>query len=171
MKIIDKKVSNEFLEKNHIQGKTNSTIAYGSFYGNILVGVMSFKKNDSDNRWELVRFATDNNFVCCGVGGKLFKKFLEDIQPKEVKSFADRRWTVDIENNLYTKIGFQLDKILKPDYKYVFNNKRIHKFNFRKKILHRKYGFDLSMTEKEMTEKINAHRIYDCGLLKYVWEK
>ena len=40
---------------------------------------------------------------------------------------------------------------------------------FRKQILHKKYGFPLSMTEKEMITKLNYHRIWDCGLYKYVW--
>ena len=27
------------------------------------------------------------------------------------------------------------------------------------------------MTEREMTEKLGYSRIYDCGLIKYVWKK
>ena len=48
------------------------------------------------------------------------------------KTFADRRWTLDKDNNLYTKLGFKLTKTLIPDYRYVVGKKRVHKFNFRK---------------------------------------
>ena len=90
-----------------------------------------------------------------------------------MKSFADRRWTLDKNNNLYTKLGFKLDEVLKPDYKYVIENvnKRFHKFNFRKQILHKKYDLPLTMTENEMCNQIKAHKIWDCGLYKYIWKK
>ena len=90
-----------------------------------------------------------------------------------IKSFADRRYTTNENDNLYTKLGFHLDDILKPDYKYVMNGsyERIHKFNFRKNILHKKYGLPLEMTESKMAEAIGAYKIWDCGLYKYVWKK
>ena len=134
---------------------------------------MTFKKeSENSNNWELNRFATNMNYICSGIGGKMFSFFIRKYKPHIIKSFADRRWTTDETNNLYTKIGFRLEKKLKPDYHYMQNSKymRIHKFNFRKQILHKKYGLPLTMTESEMCEKIGAHRVYDCGLLKYVWK-
>lgn len=47
----------------------------------------------------------------------------------------------------------------------------MHKFGFRKNILNKKYGLPLSMTESEMTRELNCSRVYDCGLIKYVWKK
>lgn len=37
--------------------------------------------------------------------------------------------------------------------------------------IRRLIGFDLSLTESQMAEKLNYHKIYDCGLLKYVYDK
>ena len=37
--------------------------------------------------------------------------------------------------------------------------------------LNKKYGFPLSMTESEMARELKCSRVYDCGLIKYVWEK
>ena len=48
---------------------------------------------------------------------------------------------------------------------------RIHKFNLRKKSLHRKYDLSMDMTEKEMTQKTWYAKIWDCGLYKYEWKK
>jgi len=171
VKEITNKEARLFLEKNHIQGFTKSTIYLGCFYNNDIVGAMSFKKerNDSD-KWELTRFASDINKHCVGVAGKLFKCFVENYNPSEIKSFADRRWSTNNEN-LYIKLGFKLDKILKPDYHYVYKGQRIHKFNFRKQKLHKKYGLPLTMTEEEMCKKLNFYRIYDCGLIKYIWNR
>lgn len=44
VKEIDKNISKDFLEKNHIQGFSASTVYLGGFYNNELVGVMTFKE-------------------------------------------------------------------------------------------------------------------------------
>ena len=161
-----------FLEKNHIQGYGKSSVCLSALYNGKIIAVMTFKKFDNGN-WELTRFASDYKYICCGVGGKLFKYFIKKYNPNEVKSFADRRWTVNDEN-LYIKLGFELDGILKPDYRYVYSDKtteRIHKFNFRKNTLNRKYGLPLIMTESKMAKELGYYKIWDCGLYRYVWKK
>lgn len=162
-----------FLEENHIQGFTPSTIYMGCFYKEELVGVMTFLK-EKEFEWNLTRFATSNMYICNGVAGRLFKSFIRTYSPKYVKSFADRRWTLCGQNNLYTKIGFELDSILRPDYRYYmpseYGIERLHKFRFRKDRLYKKYGLSKDLTEREMCEQIGAYRIYDCGLFKYVWK-
>ena len=115
--------------------------------------------------------ATKINYLCHGVCGKLFKVFVDTYTPIEVKSFADRRWTLNADNNLYTALGFKLEDTLKPDYRYVVGLKRLHKFNFRKSILHKKYGLPLTMTESEMCQTLGFDKIWDCGLFKYVWRR
>jgi hypothetical protein len=166
--------ADKFLEEYHIQGKTNSTIYLGAFYENELVAVMLFLK-EKQNNWNLNRFATSDKYYIYGISGKMFKYFKENYVYNVIKSFADRRWTNNMHDNLYTKLGFQLTKILPPDYRY-FNSKvdrykRFHKFLFRKQILHKKYNLPLNMTESEMTEKLGYTKIYDCGLLKYEYKK
>ena len=177
IKEINKDISREFLEKNHIQGACNATIHLGCFYNNELVAVMTFKKEskeENNHNWELTRFATDINKHCVGIGGKIFSYFIQTYETDYIKSFADRRWTLDKDNNLYTKLGFKLDKILEPNYNYIIDGKtRFHKFNFRKQTLLKKYpdsGLTEDMTEYEMTQKLGFYRIWNCGLFKYVWE-
>ena len=165
--------SKDFLDKNHIQGSASATVYLGCYYGEQLVGVMTFKR-EKDNKWELNRFASDINYRCIGVGGKMFSYFVKNYNPEEVKSFADRRWTVDEENNLYIQLGFEFNKYVKPDYKYynpTDGNIRQHKFGFRKQTLHKKYGLPLTMTEDEMTKELGYYKVYDCGLIKYIWKK
>lgn len=166
----------EFLNKFHIQGFVSSSVYLGAFFNNKLVAVMCFKNGTINNPgWELVRFATDYDYIVNGIGGKLFKHFVNTYKVDYVSSFADRRWTIDINNNFYIKIGFQLEKINGPDYKY-YNEKvsryeRVNKRQFSKKNLIKKYGFPETMTESQMTKELGYDRIWDCGLLKYVWRR
>ena len=120
--------------------------------------------------WNLTRFATNTNYSLPGLANKLFKYFTKEYNESivEVKSFLDRRWSFG-KTNVYDKMGFKLVEIEKPDYRYVVGNKRMHKFGFRKQRLNKLYGLPLSMTEKEMCEKLGFERIWDCGLYKYVW--
>jgi len=174
IKEITNKEAKEFLNTYHIQGFTPSTLYLGAFYNDELVSVMTFKKETNNTlKWELNRFASNYNYICQGVGGKLFKYFIRNYNPDEIKSFADRRWTIDEINNVYLQLGFKFKSYIKPDYSYLHNGLLIrqHKFKFRKKILSKKYNLPINMTEDEMRKKINAHRIYDCGLIKYVYQK
>ena len=174
VKPINKDIASKFLNTYHIQGFAPSTVYLGAFYEDKLIAAMTFKiESKTNSKWELNRFASDYNYICQGVGGKLFKWFIKNYNPSEIKSFADRRWTLDKDNNLYTKLGFKLNKILDPDYEYVLQinpSCRFHKFNFRKQILHKKYNLPLTMTEDKMTKELGYDRIWNCGLFKFVWK-
>jgi hypothetical protein len=173
---IDGETAKMFMEKFHIQGGDSSTVHYGAFCDDKLIAVMSFLRNQG-NEWELTRFASDFNYICCGVGGKLFKYFIKEHNPNSVKSFADRRWTINEINNLYIQLGFKFDSYTPPSYTYykpkVHRYQRFHKFGFRKKVLLRKHPYELTpeMTETEMVKKLGYDRIWDCGLIKYIWKK
>lgn len=159
-----------FHEKFHIQGKANGTVHLAADLDGKTVGVMSFKRlmKDSDE-WELVRFSTDSNYRCPGVAGKLFKHFVETFKPSSVKSFADRRWTSG-KTNMYLSLGFRLDEILRPDYSYVgWDGIPRHKFGFRKEKMSKRFGFPMTMTERQMTERAGFSRVWNAGLIKYVW--
>ena len=168
---INKKTARQFLDKNHIQGYASSTVYYGAYHGKRLIAVMSFNiTRRGCDVWELNRFASVSDLKCPGVASKLFKQFLNDYNPSLVKSFLDRRWNQE-GNTVYERLGFVVDEILKPDYDYTKASKRLHKFNFRKTTLHRKYGLPLSMTEHQMAIQLGYNRIWDCGLVRYVWKR
>ena len=174
IKEINKTTAEVFLNHFHIQGFCSSSTYIGAFYEDKLVGVMSFK-NRGGGEIELNRFATDYNFHCIGLGGKLFNYYIKNYNPSYIVTFADRRWTVDVDNNLYTKIGFTKDAELPPD--YVYYNGKVDKYNvfnkrgFRKNILVSRYPdlLNMNMTESEMTEKLGYSKIWNCGLIRYVW--
>ena len=173
VQVINSSVAKDFLNKFHIQGFVSSNIYLGCYHENNLIAVMSFSIKFGD--CELNRFATNYHFRCIGVGGKLFNYFIKNYNYDIIKSFADRRWTLDSGNNLYINIGFKLTEVLKPDYSYYNCSygryKRIHKFSLRKNKLHNKYGLSLTLSENKMTQILNFQKIWDCGKFKYVWNR
>lgn len=100
-----------------------------------------------------------------GGASKLFKYFIEKYNPDEVTSYADRSWS---QGKLYEKLGFKLDNKTQPNYYYVIDGIRKHRFNFRKDKLI-KQGFDPNKTEHEIMLDRKIHRIYDSGNLKYIF--
>lgn len=166
---VPKGEAHAFLDANHIQGSAGATVFVGAYHLSDLVAVMGFRRVGEE--WELVRFATLDGIRCCGIGSRLFRRFVREFAPEKVKSFADRRWTTDKDSNLYTKLGFCLTEVLPPDYRYVNGQNREHKFGYRKSRLHKKYGFPMELTERQMTERLGVYRIYDCGLLRYEWTR
>ena len=174
IKEIYKNEAQNFLNKNHIQGFASATVYLGAFYKNKLIAVMDFKYGNLKNKsWDLNRFATNINYKCPGVANKLFNFFIKKYNPSKIISFADRRWTMKPDDNLYTKLNFKIESLGKPDYRYynetIDKYKRIHKMNFNKQKLNKKYGFPIEMTETEMAKELGYDRIWDCGLIKYVW--
>jgi ribosomal protein S18 acetylase RimI-like enzyme len=176
--IISQKEKNEFLDTYHIQGKDKSKISFGAYYNDELVAVMTFdnKRNMSnkcdDNSYELTRFATNINYRIPGVGDKLLKYFIKEYSPSSIISFGDIRWVLDANNNFYTKLGFKLVNILRPDYRYynskIHKHKRLHKFGFGKNNLKKRYPhLDFSKTEKQLMTELGYDRIWDCGLFKF----
>lgn len=174
VKEIYKNEAQTFLNKNHIQGFTSATVYLGAFFKNELIAVMNFKYGNLKNKsWDLNRFATNINYKCPGVANKLFIFFIKKYNPSKIISFADRRWTMKPDDNLYIKLNFKIENFGKPDYRYynekIDRYKRIHKMNFNKQKLSKKYGFPIEMTETEMAKELEYDRIWDCGLIKYVW--
>ena len=170
VKVIDYKIAKPFLSNNHIQGACRATVYYGLYYDAQLVAVEAFTLRDKNNNvWELVRYATDVAYSIPGGATKIFKHFSRQYQPSEVYTFMDRRWG-RAGDNLYSKMNFVLSRILPPNYSYTDGHIRKHKFLFRKQKMSVKYKLDKILTETEMTQSLGFYKIWDCGLLKYVWK-
>jgi hypothetical protein len=170
--IIDNKLVRDFLDKNHIQGYVKSKFKLGLFHENEMVSLMTFIKSRKsiaiqENSFELNRFCNKLNTNVIGGASKLFKYFIKNYQPKEVISFADRRYS---NGGLYEILGFDLIKKNPPSY-FVFKPNQMirhHRFNYRKDILI-KYGFDSNKTEFEILHEIGMYKIYDSGNMKFIF--
>lgn len=84
----------------------------------------------------------------------------------KVSTFSDNMIS---EGDLYKKNGFYLDKIINPDYQYVYLMKRHHKFNFRKKRFKEdeKLQYRPGLTEKELVALNGIGVIWDAGKIKW----
>ncbi len=168
IKEISPKESKEFLDFNHIQGNVNAKIKLGLYYDNELVSIMTFGKGriimgGNSNQYELLRFCNKLNTTVIGGADKLLKYFIKTYQPKEIISYADRRWS---QGDLYEKLGFNFIHNSKPNYFYINQNIREYRFKYRKNILV-KEGYDINKTERDIMLERKIYRIYDCGAKLY----
>jgi len=160
---VNTKNKTKFFDQYHIQGSGPGSISYGLQYNNKLVACMSFIKQ-KDGIYVLNRYATSNNIP--GGFSKLLSHFKKNCEWNQVVSFADLRWS---EGDVYENNGFILDKKLLPDYSYIVNNKRFHKFGFRRKFLEKKLpNFDPLLSERQNCDNAGLLRIWDCGKLRYI---
>jgi len=169
--IDDNKLVREFLEINHIQGFVGSKVKLGLFYDNELISLMTFgnrriamgKKSTNEGEYELLRFCNKLNTSVIGGASKLFKYFINNYKPKEVTTYADRSIS---QGKLYETLGFKSEGKTQPNYYYIINSIKYHRFNYRKDKLV-KQGFDSNKTEHEIMINRKIFRIYDSGNLKY----
>jgi hypothetical protein len=162
------KMGKIFLTDNHIQGNVNASIYIGLYFNNELVSLMTFNKprlgfGKHYDGFELSRFCNKLNTSVIGGASKLFKHFIKTHNPKQVISYADRRWS---QGDLYNKLGFVKSHVNKPNYSYIINGKRKNRFGFRKDVLI-KEGFDKNKSEHEIMLERKIYRIYDCGTITY----
>ena len=165
----------KFIDDNHIQGYINSKIKIGLFYENELVGLMTFgnlrvamgKKTTNKNEYELLRFCNKLNINVIGGASKLFNYFIKNYNPEKITTYADRSIS---QGKLYETLGFEYIGKTQPNYYYIIDNIRYHRFNFRKDILI-KQGFDSNKTEHEIMIERKIFRIYDSGNLKFNYKK
>ena len=162
-KVNNSKISSDFLEKNHIQGKVSSSLKLGLYYNNYLVSLMTFdhfegRNKMSDYEWNINRFCNKIGFNIIGGASKLLNYFIENYKPKRIISYADKDWS---QGKLYEKLGFKKIYESKPDYKYIINNRRENKSKYRKSNL------DTELSENQYMKKSHIYRIWDCGKIKY----
>lgn len=111
--------------------------------------------------------------ISIGLASRMLKYFIRNYKPKTIISFADRRWTPNHQDKLYTKLGFKLTNILSPDYTYynpkIDRNRRLHKFGFGKINIKKRFPeiYNDDKTEWEMMQEVGFDRIWDCGKFKY----
>lgn len=141
--IEDKNLVYDFLQENHLQGKCQFSYALGLFQGSELVSVMTFIKRT--NYLELNRYCSKINTIIVGGASKIFSEFQKRFKC-DVVTFSDNAYST---GSIYESLGFEKVSDLKPDYSYLVEGIRRHKFNFR--------------------GKENRHpKIWDAGKIKYI---
>ena len=170
-----------FYERYHPQGGDGSGEHYGLYWKGKLVACMRFTFGANDRGagqprvWTLTRYAT--RVTVSGGASRLFKAFIAEQQPAEVKSFSDNRY---FEGGMYAQLGFMLEEETGPDYQ-VWSPKiglrpkaHYQRRNIPKRLL--EHGMSESFdpetdprSESEMTFLMGCRRLYDCGKKRWVW--
>lgn len=178
IKQVDPKEKNNFLQLNHILGSDKCNFAYGAYYQNELVAIMTFSKpkifmkgkQTLKDKYELSRFCIKGGYSVTGIANRLLKQFKKEVQFDEIFSFADYRLS---DGDMYHKLGFQLKNRVDLDYCYLIDGVRHHRWSFRKDMIKEKFPniYDENKKEYQMMLELGHDRIWDCGKLKFVMYK
>ena len=163
--------SKVFLESNHLQGNSISSTRVGLYYNNELISLMTFGKLrlplsgiNTENEYELIRFANKINTNCVGGASRLLSSFIKNYKPKTMISYSDNLIS---NGNLYKKLGFEYSHTSNPGYWYIINEIREHRFNWRKSKLV-SMGYDKNKTEFEIMLENGYNKIFNAGNKKWI---
>lgn len=165
---INSKKCNDFLDTYHIQGAHPGTHYYGLYSrdDDSLVAASVWLKRGE--HVVLERYATS----CIVQGGftKLMSHFITMHTGvyNSIITFADLCVS---DGKLYTRNGFVEDKKIPPDYRYVVQKNRVHKFNYRKSRFKRDANliYREGLTESELAQLNGLDKVWDCGKVRYVY--
>lgn len=172
----------EFYDRYHPQGGEGSGEHFGLYWKGKLVACMRFTFGVNDRGvgaktrvWTLSRYAT--RITVAGAASRLFKAFLTEHSPQEVKSFSDNRY---FDGGMYEKLGFTLEEETAPDYQVWSPKLGLRpKSHYQRRNLAarlKEHGVDAAFdaetdprTEAEVTYSMGCRRLYDCGKKRWVW--
>lgn len=149
----------EFFDNNHLQGYIPSSHRIGLSFDGEFVAMMSFKKPRFSKKyqWELLRFASLNNYSIPGAASKLFQYRPEG----SIISYSDKRYST---GNLYSILGFTFSHSSRPSYWYVKNNYLENRILYQKHKLGKIFdNFDPFFSEWENMKRNGYDRVWDCG--------
>lgn len=133
-----------FLDENHLLGSCVHTKSVCLTIGEEIVSCMTFVRRKSG--WEMNRFCAALGTVVAGGAGRLLAHFRR-ASAGPIHTFSDNCYS---EGALYEKIGFRRLRELPPDYSFLSEGVRVHKFNFRRRSAE------------------GLPRVYDAGKVKWV---
>lgn len=169
---IDSSEADKFIDTFHLQGKSTADINLGCYYKDKLIGVMTFGKPrfNSNFEYELIRLCWHQDMAVVGGSQKLFKAFIKEYNPKNIISYCD---ISKFKGDVYTKLGFKLDSISNPNYKWInLENLDIKsRYQTQKHTLVKKGLGTNDQTESDIMHNLGYVKIYDCGNYRFVWDK
>lgn len=180
---VDSPTAIQFLNHNHRQGRVFSSTRLGLYdkKTNELVSLMTFgklrktmgtNKGASGEIWELTRFCNKLNTSVVGGASKLFKYFIDNYSPKEIRSFSDRSHT---RGNLYSTLGFR--ELRRSGESYVWidlkTDRAFHRIHAQKRNI-RRFLNDPSIdidnqTEFQIMESHGFVSMFDSGTITWQW--
>ena len=128
---------------NGIKSPQPKLIAVATFSG---ARTMKIGERAGTRSFELIRFATLQNYVVVGGMDKLLKAFIKEHQPDDIMSYADRDWS---DGRSYEKLGFTKIENTSPQSFYLNSASQLR----------------FSMNELTKDEDL---KIFNTGSIKYI---
>ena len=170
--MIDQQEAYEFERLYHIQNKAVSSINIGlrDKDSHELLQLMTFGRPrfNSNYQYELIRYVNKSELAIVGGAEKMFSHFVKSYDPKQIISYCDLQ---KFTGKVYDRLGFKLDGITKPNYKWVSRDEKdvLSRYETQKKNL-ADFGYDIdSMTEDDIMTLRGYFKVYDCGNLRFIW--
>lgn len=154
-----------FLNKNHIQGFASASYYLGlKDQTDTLVALLALKR-ENVNDLNIIRYATSKTVT--GGFTRLISYAEKTYLPDSFITFSDNCVS---DGGLYLNNGFTADKELEPDYRYVVNGERKHKFGYRIKRFREDPNllWGEGLTERELADLNGLDRIWDAGKIRWV---
>jgi hypothetical protein len=148
VKLIESKDANNFLEKNHIKGKSKSKINIALIYKEEIISLMSLNRIKSKS-YILNRYCNKLGYKINDSFLNLLNYFTKNFNFDEIVTYHDNSLGF---NNLYESIGFKKESEINIDYSYVISGIRKHKY--------------VKKTIKNIDRDLL--RIYDAGSYKFI---
>jgi len=101
-----------------------------------------------------------------GSATKLFKYFISNYDYDTIISYSDES---SFTGGIYEKMGFLYEHTSPPNYFWVVDGIRKHRFNYNKKKLV-KIGHDPNKSEVEIMHELGYYRIWGCGQKRWIYE-
>lgn len=163
VKVLDKIITANFLEENHIQGTVNSKYNFGLYHGTELVSVLTLGKSRFTKKYdyEVLRYCNKIGIRVIGGLSKLIKYIKLNLEFDKIVSYSHRRL---FDGNSFLKAGFELSH--KTDPGYFWANKYSTELLPRYKT--QKHKLNTELTEYEYMTSLNYVKIWDCGQLVFV---
>lgn len=169
---IPKEMAYEFENKYHLQGKSSSTINYGCFYKDELLGVMTFGSPRFNNSfdYELVRMCWKHKTRVIGGSEKLFKHFIKEFNPRSIISYCD---IARFSGGSYMRMGFRCTSkdLTRPNYVWISwdGTKVLPRYQTQKQKLLKLGMGTPDQTENEIMIQNGYYKVYDAGNLRLEW--
>ena len=168
IKEIDKKTERDFLDKYHIQGFIASNTAFGLFYKDELVMMMSIGKSrfKVDYDYEILRMCAKSDITINGGVSKLVSHLKKLFPTSIIVSYCDLSKGTGVG---YLKAGFTLVGTTQPGYFWTNGNNIISRYKSQKANLNKWLGtFDPLLSEAVNMFNANYRRYWDCGNAIYI---
>lgn len=160
----------DFIDENHLQGHVTCSEAYGLYYEDMLLEVMTFggSRFTKENCVELLRLCTKNGYIVVGGAGKLFQHYIKTHTTVKIVSYCDLS---KFTGTVYEKLGFKYSHTSNPNYVYtkMDTGEVLTRYQCQK---HRlvEQGFDANLSEEQIMLQRGFNKIYDCGNAVYIYE-